>query len=462
MKRKILLLVMACSIFFSACSTDKVFNISSKAEENEGDTSRIEDVEEDVNGVDIKEDEELTQRAEDENVTEEDILIPQEEVEEDIDLENEEKKEVLNGQRLEEYIVVNDFNTVLSDGIYQNIKYDKYPTSYNYLLVLSKKLNIREEPTTNSKILRKAVYFEKMNLVKGIKGEKLKKYNSDLWYKVFWKEEDQLKYGYVFSALAEAREFQFDKMENALDTLKNEVEKNQTAYIANYKNRNGKAPLYNGKTNDAYGERRYQSVPAYIDPNLQSEFRYIADGTLVSVLEEKESFYKITTLNFEGVYWIPKKYVSFRNHIEKLKKVVVVDRKNQNEGVFEYIDNKWHLISYVFATTGENAKHKLETPLGYYMAIEKKSKFLYLDDETRKIAGYAPFAIRFTGGSYIHGVPVDYKIVNDKRVDPGMKEYLFTIGTVPRSHRCVRNYTSHAKFLHDWITIGESSVVVIE
>jgi len=159
---------------------------------------------------------------------------------------------------------------------------------------------------------------------------------------------------------------------------------------------------------------------------------------------------------------VPKKYITTWHSIKELTKVVVIDRKNQNEGVFEFRDGKWNLISYIFATTGEKAKYKEETSLGYFMAIQTRERFLYLDDETREISGYAPYAIRFNGGAYIHGVPVEFEILEEERVDPGIKEYLYTIGTVPRSHKCVRNYTSHAKFLYDWIEIGKSAVIVIE
>ncbi|PAB57835.1 SH3 domain-containing protein [Anaeromicrobium sediminis] len=451
MKKKAFLLFVIFSIFFTGCNINEV--LSSKDKSNGGDTSTTRDIEEDVNSVNIKEDEDLTEKAEAENKTEEDTLISQEEVKEDANIENIQK---------EEYVTIETFNTQLPDSINEDIKYNKYSTSYNYFLILSKSINIREKPTTNSKVLGKGSYFEKINIIESVKGQYIKKYNNDLWYKVFWKEGGNIKYGYVFSLLGQAREFQFHKMVESLNILKNEVENNKTAYIANYKNRNGKAPYYKGKTTDNYGERRYQSAPAYAKPSAKSKFRYIPDGTLVSIVGKSDKYYKITTLNFKGEYWVPKRFVSFRNSIKNLKKVVVVDRKNQNEAVFQYGEGKWNLISYVFATTGEKSKYKLETPLGHFMAIEKKTKFLYFKDGTREIAGYAPYAIRFMGGSYIHGVPVSFKIVDDKRIDPGMREYLFTIGTVPRSHRCVRNYTSHAKFLYDWITIGESAVIVIE
>ncbi|MBB6217210.1 lipoprotein-anchoring transpeptidase ErfK/SrfK [Anaerosolibacter carboniphilus] len=417
--------------------------------QGENDISDPNDVEEDINDIDLQQDENITDQAETQNKIEESQLLPQGTIEQQA-----------NAASL--YATVRTFETQLPASIRMDLAYDRYPMAYNYFLVWGASINIREHPNTSGKVLRKAVTYEKLNLTEAVKGEYLKKYQSDLWYKVYWKDGEEIKQGYVFGALGEPREFQFEKMEQEVNLLKQEVENHTTAFISNYKNRNGTAPAYQGKEEDAYGTLRYQSAPAYVTPSTSGEFRYISDGAIVTVLEEDQRFYKITTLNFEGAYYVPKKYVSFKNSLEQLKQVIVVDRKNQNQGVFEFKDGQWTLVSYTLATTGAKEKYKFETPLGYYMAIEKKTKFLYLDDVTREIAGYAPYAVRFTGGAYIHGIPVDYGKKDGKLVDPGHKEYLFTLGTVPRSHKCVRNYTSHAEFLYNWVKIGSSAVIVIE
>jgi len=470
--KKIIAILVVLLLFISGCKSKEVFRVDNTLIETEQetvpqqDTQNSEDnvyvggsIEEDINAVDIKKDEKLTREAEGKHKTEEDVLVPQEEIEEEKYSEEDDKSPKLSEEK---YEVLQTFNTQLPKSIDSYIQYDKYTTSYNYLLVLYSNINIREKPTTESDVVKKAFIFEKINLAEKVKGQYLEKYKSDIWYKVFWKEDEEIKYGYIFGVLGEPRKFQFEKMVESIERLKNEVENNKTAYITNYKNWHGTAPLYKGKTEDNYGIQRYQSAPAYIEPSTDSEFRYIQDGVLVSILDKNEKFYKIRTLNFEGEYWVPKNFISFANSIEELRKVIVVDRKNQNEGVFEYKDGKWNLISYVFATTGEKSKYKQPTDLGYFMAIQRRPKFLYLDDITREISGYAPYAIRFNGGAYIHGVPVEFEIVDGEKVDPGMQEYLYTIGTVPRSHKCVRNYTSHAKFLYDWIEIGKSAVIVIE
>ncbi len=405
-------------------------------------------IEQNINAEDLAEDMELTELAKEHNITEENTG-------EQIDTNN--KKDNEN----EEEIII-AFEAAIPAEIVQNIKYDKYKVYNNYLLILTGSANIREKPSTEAGVSGKIGYMEKIELAAEVKGQYIDKYQSDSWYKVRWIENGEVRYGYISSKLAEPREFQFDKMYQEIVSLKSVIDKNTTAYITNYKNSKGTAPLHKGRTSDDYGIGRHQSAPAYLSASTKANFRYIQDGVLVNIIGKTEAFYKITTSSFEGEYYVPKKYVSLSNSIKALEKVVVVDRKNQNEAVFEYVDDNWSIVSYIYATTGENAKYKLPTDLGYYMAIETRERFLYLDDETGEVAGYAPYAVRFSGGTYIHGVPVVFQKQGDKLVDPGIIEYLFTIGTTPRSHKCVRNYTSHAEFIYKWVEIGKTAIIVIE
>ncbi|MGL5636936.1 MAG: L,D-transpeptidase, partial [Bacteroidales bacterium] len=64
-------------------------------------------------------------------------------------------------------------------------------------------------------------------------------------------------------------------------------------------------------------------------------------------------------------------------------------------------------------------------------------------------------ANRFSGGAYIHGVPVELPAT-------ALIEYSPTLGTSPRSHMCVRNATSHAKFIYDWAPVDATIIVVID
>lgn len=364
------------------------------------------------------------------------------------------------------YDIVQSFAVFLPADLTVSLQYTRYYIPTAYLLVTAGGANIRALPDPGSPLIGKAAHYEKVPLIALVRGTYVAKYLTDLWYEVEQQVGEQTIHGYVLATLGEARSFQFQKMLDAAKALQAEVNGQTTAYVSNYKNWNGRAPLYQGQTVDPFGVKRDQSAPAYVSANTSADFRYIADGNLVTILGQTGSFYKIRTLNFAGEYYVPKRYLSLRNSIDQLAKVIVIDRQNQNEAAFECSGGHWFMVSYSFATTGEKARYKEPTDLGYYMAIEKVDKFLYLDDVTRQIAGYAPYGIRFGGGAYIHGVPVDLRrpVPVGQRVTafPPMIEYSATIGTTPRSHKCVRNYTSHAKFLWDWSEIGKTAVIVIE
>lgn len=85
----------------------------------------------------------------------------------------------------------------------------------------------------------------------------------------------------------------------------------------------------------------------------------------------------------------------------------------------------------------------------------KESEMVFLKDGSKETGGYAPYASRFTDGAYIHGVPV-----NAPRKT--QIEYSPSLGTTPRSHMCVRNATSHAKFIYDWAPVNETIIFVLE
>ena len=90
-----------------------------------------------------------------------------------------------------------------------------------------------------------------------------------------------------------------------------------------------------------------------------------------------------------------------------------------------------------------------------FVVQQKKSRMVFLKDGSAATGGYAPYASRFTNGAYIHGVPV-----NVPRT--AMIEYSWSLGTTPRSHMCVRNATSHSKFIFDNMPAEATLTVVIE
>ncbi|MBE6081931.1 MAG: L,D-transpeptidase [Tissierellaceae bacterium] len=361
------------------------------------------------------------------------------------------------------FVLLRTFNTQLPQGLALNLSYKKHLMPYDYFLTTKDNVKVYNMPSVDGNVVGEFNSLEKINLLSEVKGEYIESTKSQKWYAVTWEDNDLgILYGFVPNGSGEIRSFKFDTMFSNLKKLEDELNKGKYGYISNYRDANGSPPLMNNKGIDKYGVQAYQSAPAYSDLNNKKEFRYFPDGMIVFVQGDVKGYYKVKALGYEGTYWIPKEYVSFDNNIDKLTKAVVVDVTNQNQAVFEKISGSWNMVSYNLATTGVRSEKMFETPIGNFKVQEKKDKFEYLNDATGEIAGYAPYAIRFSQGGYIHGIPVEYVKKDGEKIDPGMKEELATLGTFPRSHKCVRNYTSHAKFLYNWVSPNDTSVIVFK
>ncbi|MBF4695650.1 SH3 domain-containing protein [Fusibacter ferrireducens] len=372
----------------------------------------------------------------------------------------------------------------------EHIEYNQYNIGYFYVVAVNNTVNIREKPYTSSPVINKLGYYGKMNVFEKVRGQYFTKSDSDEWYRVYWYEKNEIKTGYVYSKIVRFRTFRLDLAKTKIDELVSYfADHKNMAKISNYKNVNGYPPRYDGKSEDAFGNTRDQSAPLYSTPDSNSDFRYLPDGLIVDVLDEENGYYKVHVFDHDSEGYIPKKYLSFQNQVSQISQAVIVDIKNQNISSYQLTEDKWVLKSLSYATTGMKSEFKEPTVPGTYAAIQKKDKFLYLDDETKELDGYAPYAIRFNGGAYLHGFPVNYKwntvqelvkdaeydeqgaliqeaVYEEKRVgapiDPGLIEYSYTLGTIPLSHKCVRNPTSHAEYLYNWIILDESIIVVLE
>ncbi|KNF07222.1 YkuD domain-containing protein [Gottschalkia purinilytica] len=355
--------------------------------------------------------------------------------------------------------LVEKYETKVPEDIAIDIKYNKYIMPFDYLLITSKEAKIYKSNNINSEIIKKAEYLSRLKLEGKVSSYKNKK-DKENWYVVSWNEDSNIQYGVIPVDNGEARSFKFYDMIEHIRNFEDQISNNRYGYISNYKDANGKAPLLNGKDIDKYGIQAYQSAPAYYNLENKNDFRYFPDGMVVFIIDENNEFFKVRSLQYEGEYWIPKNYVSFENNIRELKKVIIVDTTNQNEALFEKSGDTWTLITYTLASTGVKEKYKYETPSGTFKVLEKKDKMYYLNDKTGDLEGYAPYATRFTAGAYVHGVPINYE--DEKDYTSETKEYLYTIGTIPRTHKCVRNYTSHAKFVYDWSEVDNTAVIVID
>lgn len=260
----------------------------------------------------------------------------------------------------------------------------------------------------------------------------------------------------------EARKFQWDIINVKLDSIRQFTNNNQSlALLTNYKNWRGVAPIATQTMIDAYGYvvdkfgvPKNQSIPLY-DCNTSLVERYGKDGSLVGIIDSINNFYIIKHSYIDGKWKVPKKYVK-KLWVNEFEKVIVVDRNNQNIAALQFIDTVWIVRSMNPATTGlHKPPYQRETPLGIFVMQSKTPKMIYHEDGTTKVGGYAPYANRFCCGGYIHGVPVN--LPHTKTI-----EHSATLGTTPRSHMCVRNATSHAKFIYDWTNIYETLIIIIE
>jgi hypothetical protein len=261
------------------------------------------------------------------------------------------------------------------------------------------------------------------------------------------------------------REFQMDKIIGVLamtDSLRR-LDCEAWAVLQNKKNSNGYPPLpedyvvnkYDVPA-DKYGIERDQAIPLYSKRNLKVPERYNYDGALVKVNRLANDFSEVATCNFPGNYVAPTQYLKLLDDTLRFDKVIVIDRHNQNISTYEKVGDVWMIRSMNPATTGGNKTvYQRPTPLGLFVLQQKAFKMFYYKDGTEEIDGYSPYANRFCQGAYIHGVPVNLP-------ETQIIEYSETLGTYPRSHMCVRNATSHAKFIYDYFPVYQSLIYVIE
>ncbi len=363
-------------------------------------------------------------------------------------------------------------------GFQENLKYERYQLSDAYLVVKGDSTHLRTAPSTEAETAATLARYEKL-----IDPEPVRNADGSLWYQACrvelndqGQETGKRTYGFVSSQVVWYRVFQYGKMMAALEHVEEQQERGiregagGLTYISNYKDYHGAAPQYQGTDQDASGNSRSQSAPGYSQLSDLTEFSYLEDGTLVRYLGESKGkdpsgnpadYVQVERVSDAKRFYVPRRYIPVRAALKSAEKAIVIDRTNQNEAVFEKNDG-WSLISKTLATTGTQGTYHQPTPLGFFYVMEKREEFYYLKDGTEEVSGYAPWALRFAGGAYVHGVSTGYQIQDGKRKDPGEREYSVTVGTLPLSHKCVRNYSSHAKFLYDWYEPGKTLVIVIE
>lgn len=360
-----------------------------------------------------------------------------------------------------ENTILNQYNSKLPETINETLRYFQYPISYNYFLVtVEKGTKIREGPQPGDNVVGRVENLDKVSLLQRVEGKE--KAGSRIWYRIAAEREGQIDEGYLHSSEGIPRTFRFQAMKEKVDELRGQLNEGKLNFISNYRNQNGTPPQEGNIKVDEYGYRVYHSAPAYERASTDANYRYVPDGMLVRILDQVDGFYHVNIPSFGGDFYVPENYINPETGLENLNQVLVVDDEQQNQALFEVTEAGFNMVSYTLATTGAEGDYSFRTSPGNYKALGKKERFEYLKKGSDNVAGYAPFATRFSGGAYVHGVPVSYEEQNGEKVDPGLEEYLHTIGTFPRSSMCVRNFTSHAKFVYNWMDAENGAVIVME
>ncbi len=342
--------------------------------------------------------------------------------------------------------VLKRYKNKVPDEIQLEIKYKgSLPSFLSYGFPQKNKVNLRERPSSKSPLKGIADYLEKLavlEIVENSLGEK--------WYKVLNSKGEE---AFVRYEGVKFMEFRFVNMKREIQQLEEfieeEISQGRTlsavdAYSPNPSNKNPK------KRRDKYGSVEEQSVSV----SYKGELIFVPDGRLLSILKNDKELSLVKTLGIaESPLKISNKLLNKNLRIREVpQKIIVVDIKNQNFGVFERIAGEWKLVSYSYSKTGKENHIGYETPKGVFVVSEVKKVMTYTNAQG-EIVGYANNALRFSGGGYIHGTPINYK---DKYLTAYLKHIKEAkMGTYPETRKCVRNTVKHSEFLFKWILNGK-------
>ena len=357
------------------------------------------------------------------------------------------------------------FDTYRPEEMKFELKYDKNAPKFDDFLFIKKSTPVNSEPTLTSEVIETVNYPKKIKTTSQLKSN----INGD-WYEVTLEDG---KKGYIaVSENVEKRNFKWsamvDKIDIVNDFIAETLKRKEKLYtISAY------APLsrdYYGEK-DKFNNRPNQSIKGYLSPDSK-EFINIPDRTIFKMTGEKDGFYEIETPFYGGPYYIkanPNTIVEETELKDIIRHFIVIDPDNQSEVIIEKAEDKWNVITYSFVTTGkDNGYSSYETPHGAFLVAYSKPVMQYTrnrkKDETEVakhlkvasrddlvISGEALYAVRFSGGGYLHGIPATYGGgTAAKKAYTGQK-----IGTYKESHKCVRHYDDQIKFVYDWL--GDAS-----
>lgn len=342
------------------------------------------------------------------------------------------------------------YENIIPMSVHVNIMNNEAEPEYlNYVFIKSIDAPIREDSSIYSKEIVRFPFNTKLKVLEKVES------NGNEWYKVELKDKNEKKVqGYISAMLVTFRKFKFEEMNNRVhklsEFLQSEAAKGKelvsvNTYVPNPSNQNM------SRAKDKYGVSADQNAKA----SHNGETIFIPDRSLMSIESAKGNDVYVNALS------IPEKSLKVNKNVitrypevsANFRKAIVIDLENENQGIFQKnSEGQWELISYTLNKTGMESTLGFETPRGYFIVPVLKYEMGYRD-EYNNAAGMAKYAIRFSGGGYIHGTPVNFE-ENINR-DFFLREKDGTLGTVEGTRKCIRNMESHIKFLFDWVTNGK-------
>ena len=260
------------------------------------------------------------------------------------------------------------------------------------------------------------------------------------------------------------RGFYWNKMINRIEIVNNFIDtalkaKEDLYIITEYK------PLSRDKPSkkDRFGNKNNQSFIGYTKANKEGEIINIPDQTIFKIIGEENNMLKIETPFYGGPYFIEKTegtYQKAENIKEKVNKFIAIDPHSQTEVLFQRNPEteKYEVITYSYVTTGKDGWGSYETPHGAFLIAFTRPYMTFTrharaGDKTLPgrsdltIGGSAKYAVRFSGGGYMHGIPVGLNF-KGSTLNTGTAQ---KIGTYKDSHKCVRHFDDQIEFIVGWI-----------
>ena len=260
------------------------------------------------------------------------------------------------------------------------------------------------------------------------------------------------------------RGFYWNKMINRIEIVNNFIDtalkaKEDLYIITEYK------PLSRDKPSkkDRFGNKNNQSIIGYTKANKEGEIINIPDQTIFKIIGEENNMLKIETPFYGGPYFIENiegTYKKAENIKEKVNKFIAIDPHSQTEVLFQRNPEteKYEVVTYSYVTTGKDGWGSYETPHGAFLIAFTRPYMTFTrharaGDKTLPgrsdltIGGIAKYAVRFSGGGYMHGIPVGLNFKGSTlNTGPALK-----IGTYKDSHKCVRHFDDQIEFIVGWV-----------